>query len=82
MMLSVFSYQGISASPACQHSDRREAVDVAFPCVWRNQFLSQIVASPEGVGDLSQISSGRPYRTLLWIGFDKLNTKWEVVSIS
>lgn len=49
---------------------------------WKNQFISQILASPGGVGDCIEISSKKFYRTLLWIGFEKLNGMYDMFSIS
>lgn len=55
---------------------------MVFPSHWRYQFISQILANPGGVGDCSEISSKRFYKTLLWIGLEKLNDTYEEFSIS
>lgn len=77
-MLSVFCYQDIS--PGCQHSDRIKAVGVVFPSHWRNQFITQILASPDRVREWFKMSSRKFYKTLLWIGFNELNSMYEVSS--
>ena len=81
-MLSAFCHEGRSASPRCQHSHRTQAGEVVFPSLCRNQVISQVVAHPDGVGDLFEISSRRFYKTVLWIGLDKLNTIYEVIFMS
>lgn len=78
----MFCYQGISTNPRCQRSKRIEVVGMTFPSHWTNQLIFQILASPNGGRDWFESSYRKFYKTLLWLGFYKLNDVYDMVSIS